>query len=247
MKKPIHYFASSSESTGRHLQWGLRHRLLAVSAPVLLLAGVLLLVPKLGTEFIPIMDEGAFDMDVQFLPGMVSSFSQPIQCRIGATPISTPAGYRVPLAALAAIYQVEGPVQISRENGQRRISIEVNVVNRDIGSFVEETRSRIRESVSLPPAYYLSWGGQFENQQRAMTRLMVIAPLTVLLIFALLYLTFGSLKMAGLVMLNLLFARGPGSEIQRPLATVVVGGLFTSTFLTLLLLPIVLSWAGRKK
>jgi len=494
------------------LRWSLGHRAVLVVAALALLGGTLAIVPHLGTEFMPIMDEGAYDMDIQFLPGislddslemsrkveekmmafpeletivsrtgqtgialeargvektgyvgmlkprdqwttvktreeltekmraelatfpgMAFSFSQPIACRIdelvagsraqliiklfgedldvlkakadeiaktlsrikgtadlvvesiagqpylsikadrariaryginiediqtivetaiGGKPVTSlyegeksfdvqlrfpenhrnsvdaiasisvesPQGARIPLDQLAEISTAEGPVQISRESGERRIGIECNITGRDIGRFVAEAQSLIRKSVKLPPGYYLSFGGQFEHQQRAMRRLAIIVPLTIGLVFFLLFLTFDSLRLASLVVLNLpfaliggvlsltiaglylsvpasvgfialfgiavlngivlvsyinqlreagkpmreailvgcenrlrpvlmtasitilsliplLFASGPGSEIQRPLAVVVVGGLVTSTLLTLLVLP----------
>jgi len=235
--------------------------------------------------------------------------------------INTPQGFRVPLSQLASVEQVVGPSQISREGGFRRIGLEVNLSGRDLGSFVAEARKEIARKVNLPPGYHLQWGGQFENQQRAMRRLMLIVPMALLLIFFLLFTTFDSLKLALLVLLNLpfaliggvlalwisglylsvpasvgfisllgiavlngvvlvssfqqlveegkpvteailtgarnrlrpvlmtasttllgllplLFAQGPGSEVQRPLAVVVTGGLLTSTILTLFILPI---------
>jgi cobalt-zinc-cadmium resistance protein CzcA len=239
-------------------------------------------------------------------------------------------GEMLPLGQLSAIESVEGPVQISRENGQRRIGIELNIRARDIGSFVAEARRKIASQVRLPSGYYLSWGGQFENQQRAMRRLLFIAPVVVGLILLLLFLTFGVLRLGILVLFNLpfamiggvmalyfpglylsvpasvgfivlfgvavlnglvlvsyiaqlrqegqnlhdaifnacrtrlrpvlmtasiaifslipmLFATGPGSEIQKPLAVVVVGGLITSTLLTLLLLPTLYGWLEGAK
>ncbi|MDH7512846.1 MAG: CusA/CzcA family heavy metal efflux RND transporter [Clostridiales bacterium] len=244
--------------------------------------------------------------------------------------IKSPNGMRIPLSQLAEVSEGEGPVQISRENGERRIGIELNVSGPDIGGYVEEARQKIREKVAFPPGYYLAWGGQFENQQRAMRRLLVIAPLAVSLIFTLLFLTFRSLRAAGLVLLTLplsliggvlglyfsglylsvpasvgfialfgiavlngivlvsyisqlwqegqpledailegcsvrlrpvlmtalitilsltplLFAQGPGSEIQRPLAVVVVGGLATSTLLTLIVLPVLYSFFEKRR
>jgi cobalt-zinc-cadmium resistance protein CzcA len=220
---------------------------------------------------------------------------------------------------------VEGPVQISRQDGIRRIGLEMNVSGRDIGSFVAEARQKIKDRVELPAGYYLTWGGQFENQQRAMNKLMIIGPVAVGLILLLLFVTFGSVRLALLVISNLpfaliggvfslylsglylsvpasvgfivlfgvavlngvvlvshisqlreegidlqeaikqgslnrlrpvlmtaaiaifslipmLFASGTGSEIQKPLATVVVGGLITSTLLTLLIIPAVYGW-----
>jgi cobalt-zinc-cadmium resistance protein CzcA len=239
--------------------------------------------------------------------------------------IDAPAGYRVPLNQLAEVAVVEGPVQISREDGQRRIGIEMNVAGRDIGGLVREAQRRLKEKVALPPGYYLTWGGQFENQQQAMRRLTVITPAVIVLIFVLLLITFNSVRLALLVLINLpfamvggvfalwlsglylsvpasvgfivlfgvavlnglvlvsyiaqlraqgqpladailsgcdarlrpvlmtagiavfslipmVFATGPGSEVQRPLAVVVVGGLITSTFLTLLVLPALYGW-----
>jgi cobalt-zinc-cadmium resistance protein CzcA len=504
------------------LGWGLRHKAVLVVVSVLLLGGTLALIPRLGTEFMPIMDEGAFDMDFQFLPGIsladsletsrkveerlmkfpelvtivgktgqtgialeargvektgyvgmlkprsewttaqtreeltdrmrdsladipgiAFSFSQPIACRIdeivagtraqlivklfgddldilkeradriaeilgrirgtqdlvvesvagqpyvtvrpdraaiaryglsvedvqsivetavggktvtqlyegekffdvqlrypenrrdsvqsiGAILVHTHQGGRVPLSELAAIAAGEGPVQISRESGKRRIGVECNIGGRDLGGFVAEARREIRNAVPLPPAYYLTYGGQFENQQRAMRRLGIILPATIGLILFLLFITFNALKPALIILLNLpfaliggvlslalsglylsvpasvgfialfgiavlngivlmsaitqlredgqplleairqgcsnrlrpvlmtatitifslvplLFAQGPGSEVQRPLAVVVVGGLVTSTLMTLLVLPAVYAWASRRE
>lgn len=244
--------------------------------------------------------------------------------------IDTPQGFRLPLSQLASIQQIEGPAQISREAGFRRIGIEVNIHGRDLGGFVSEARQKIKQNVTLPSGYRLEWGGQFENQQRAMRRLMIIVPLTVILIFFLLFSTFDSFQLAFLVLLNLpfaliggvfslwlsglylsvpasigfiallgiavlngvvlisylqqlvnegrpldevivlggqrrlrpvlmtatttllglvplLFAQGPGSEIQRPLAVVVIGGLITSTTLTLLVLPVFYYWMASHK
>jgi cobalt-zinc-cadmium resistance protein CzcA len=249
--------------------------------------------------------------------------------RLKAILISAPGGYRVPLGDLAAVEAVEGPAQISRENGRRRIGIEMNVSGRDIGGFVKEARARIRRDVPLPGGTFVSWGGQFENQQRAMARLMVITPAVIALIFFLLLMTFNSARLALLVLLNLpfaliggvfallisglylsvpasvgfivlfgvavlnglvlvsyvsqlqdcgmpveqailkgtetrlrpvlmtasigvfslipmLFATGPGSEIQKPLAVVVVGGLISSTLLTLLVLPVLYGFFRKK-
>lgn len=240
---------------------------------------------------------------------------------IGNILVSAADGSRIPLAQLAKLSLAEGPVQISRENAKRRIVIECNVDGRDMGGFVAEAQEKIRQSVQLPAGYFITWGGQFENQQRAMTRLMIIVPITIALIFFLLYSSFNSFRHASLVIMNLpfaiiggivalfisgsylsvpasvgfialfgvavlngvvlvsyfnklrlegmelqeairkgcelrlrpilmtatvaalgliplLLATGPGSEIQRPLAVVVIGGLFTSTVMTLLVLPV---------
>ncbi|TAN63183.1 efflux RND transporter permease subunit [bacterium] len=239
-------------------------------------------------------------------------------------------GANIPLSTLARVYMSEGPAQISRENSKRRIVIESNVEGRDIGGFVKEVQEKIAGEVKLPAGYYVVWGGAFENQQRAMKRLSLIVPLTIALIFFLLFSTFNSVKYATLIILNLpfaliggifgllisgqylsvpasvgfialfgvavlngmvlvsyintlreeglgleeaivtgcekrlrpvlmtalvailglvpmLFATGPGSEIQKPLATVVVGGLITSTILTLMVLPALYKWFEEKK
>jgi len=244
--------------------------------------------------------------------------------------ITTKTGLNVPLEHLAEVKLIEGPVQLSRQDGVRRIGIEMNITGRDIGGFVAEARQKIREQVKLPAGYYLTWGGQFENQQRAMNKLMIIGPVAVGLIMLLLYLSFRSIRLSLLVISNLpfaliggvfalylsgqylsvpasvgfivlfgvavlnglvlvsrisqlreegldlqkairkgsldrlrpvlmtasisifsllpmLLAGGTGSEIQKPLATVVVGGLFTSTLLTLLIIPSVYSWFEKRE
>ncbi|MCC6503755.1 MAG: efflux RND transporter permease subunit [Deltaproteobacteria bacterium] len=249
---------------------------------------------------------------------------------IGNIFVKASSGANIPLSALARVYISEGPVQISRENSKRRVVIESNVEGRDIGGFVKDAQEKIAKEVKLPSGYYIAWGGAFENQQRAMKRLSIIVPLTIALIFFLLFSTFNSLKYAVLIILNLpfaliggilgllisgqylsvpasvgfialfgvavlngvvlvsyinklreegfgleeaimagcerrlrpvlmtalvailglipmLFATGPGSEIQKPLATVVVGGLLTSTILTLLVLPALYRWFEEKK
>ncbi len=251
---------------------------------------------------------------------------------VGAILVVTPGGGRVPLSELADVTAGEGPVQISRESGKRRIGVECNIGGRDLGGYVAEARQAILEGVPLPEGYYLTYGGQFENQQRAMRRLGVILPVTIGLILFLLFTTFHSFRLALLILLNLpfaliggvlslaisglylsvpasvgfialfgiavlngivllsyivqlresglpaeeaivrgcsnrlrpvlmtavitifslvplLFAQGPGSEVQRPLAVVVVGGLVTSTLMTLLVLPSLYArWgAGRKR
>ncbi len=243
--------------------------------------------------------------------------------------VPTTTGMYIPLAQLADIKMIEGPIQISRQDGIRRIGIEMNISGRDIGSFVSEAKQKIKERVKLPSGYYITWGGQFENQQRAMSKLMVIGPISIALILLLLFITFRSIRLALLVIANLpfaliggifslsisglylsvpasigfivlfgvavlnglvlvsniaqlreegmelqeaiwkgsldrlrpvlmtaliaifslipmLFASGAGSEIQKPLATVVVGGLITSTILTLLIIPAVYGWFEKK-
>jgi cobalt-zinc-cadmium resistance protein CzcA len=234
--------------------------------------------------------------------------------------IPGPKGVRIPLSQVADIALIEGPAQISREDTRRRIGVELNVRGRDIGSFVREAQAQVEENVELPPGYYITWGGQFENLQRASARLMIVVPIALLLIFILLFSTFGSVKQAlliytgipfaivggvmalamrgmpfsisagvgfialfgvavlnGVVMVSYInrlreegrsleeavregaetrlrpvlmtalvaslgfvpmaIATSAGGEVQRPLATVVIGGLITSTLLTLLILP----------
>lgn len=245
--------------------------------------------------------------------------------RIGNLWVSNESGVRVPLSQVAEIQLVEGPPTVSREDAQRRVVIQANVRGRDMGGFVEEAQKKIAKDVSLPPGYFVTWGGQFENQQRAQRTLMIVVPLCLGLIFLLLYMSFNSLKNASLIMLNvpfaliggvfalaisgqflsvpssvgfialfgvavlngvvmvsyfnrlvrdgmpvdeavasgamlrlrpvlmtatvaslglipLLLSSGIGSEVQRPLATVVVGGLASSTLLTLILLPALYKW-----
>jgi len=248
--------------------------------------------------------------------------------RISNLLISTPSGGRVPLSQLATIREVIGPKLISRENNQRRIVIQMNVEGRDYGSFMAEAAAALDSQVKLPPGYFITWGGQFEYQQRAMRRLAVIITIAIALIFLILYGSFNSLRYALLLLLNvpfavaggipalyfsgqhlsvpagvglialfctavlngvvmlsyfrqlserglslnetvvegsllrlrpvlmtalttalglfpLLFATGTGSEVERPLATVVVGGLTSSTLLTLLVLPAAYMLFGR--
>jgi heavy metal efflux system protein len=239
--------------------------------------------------------------------------------------VSAPNGMRVPLSQLADISVVEGPAQISREDTRRRIGVELNVRGRDIGSFVKDAQTVIEKEVQLPPGYYLTWGGTFENLQRAQSRLLIVVPIAMFLIFVLLFTTFGSVKQSlliytgipfaavggvfalflrgmpfsisagvgfialfgvavlnGLVMVSYInklreegrsltdavregaqtrlrpvlmtalvaslgfipmaIASSAGGEVQRPLATVVIGGLITSTLLTLLILPTLYEW-----
>jgi cobalt-zinc-cadmium resistance protein CzcA len=237
-----------------------------------------------------------------------------------AVRITTASGASVPLASVAHLERAEGPVKIDREMGSRYSVIVANVTGRDLVGFVEEARAAVARKAPLAAGYRMTWGGQFENQQRAAARLAVVVPGAVVLIFVLLFATFGSVRQAllilsivpfalvggivalwatgeylsvpasvgfiallGITVLNgvvlvsyfnqlreaglplaevvvqgasrrlrpimmtasitafglvpLLLASGPGSEIQRPLAIVVVGGLASATALTLLLLP----------
>jgi cobalt-zinc-cadmium resistance protein CzcA len=242
--------------------------------------------------------------------------------------ITLPNGQQTPITSLAKIQAVEGVVSIGREKGQRFVVVRSNVEGRDLVGFVEEARQAVAERVKLPSGYHVEFGGQFENQQRAAARLGLVIPVSLGLIFLLLFTTFGSVRQAVLVLSNiplamiggvfalwasgeylsvpasvgfiallgiavlngvvmvsyfnqlcesgmdlarvviigsarrlrpvlmtasiaafglipLLFASGPGSEIQRPLAIVVTGGLVSSTSLTLIMLPILYRLFGR--
>ncbi|MBL8469821.1 efflux RND transporter permease subunit [Methyloversatilis discipulorum] len=244
-------------------------------------------------------------------------------------PVALPDGGRIALGQLARFERVGGPVQINRQLGSRNMVVIANVGGRDLVGFVEDARAQVLQKVELPPGYRLTWGGEFENQQRAAQRLALVVPVALVLIFLILYSTFDSLRQAALVMANvpfamiggvfalalsgeylsvpasvgfiallgiavlngvvlvsyfnqlratgmsmldavvhgaqrrlrpvlltasmaalglvpLLFATGPGSEIQRPLAIVVIGGLVSCTALTLLLLPILYKRFGER-
>ncbi|MET0218431.1 MAG: CusA/CzcA family heavy metal efflux RND transporter [Burkholderiales bacterium] len=245
-------------------------------------------------------------------------------------PIRTAGGALVPLAKVAKVETNEGYTFVRREQLQRYAVIQLDVRGRDVDGFVREAEAKIRSAVKLPEGYWLDWGGAFENQQRALARLAVIVPLTIGLIFLLLYTAFNSLVYAALIIANVPFAiiggvfalavtgqyvsvpsaigfiavfgvamlngivlvsfmndlrrqgrtvreavreaaslrlrpvlmtasvailglipmllsHGVGAETQRPLATVVVGGLFTSTALTLLLLPLLYDWVETRR
>ena len=244
---------------------------------------------------------------------------------IGSLLVHTEDGGAIPLAQVAEIKKVIGPIQINRENNQRRWVLSANVRGRDMGGVVTDIQNRISENVELPPGYRIEYGGQFENQQRAMARLAIIVPLTILLIFFMLYMAFNKVKTAALIITNvpfaliggifgllitgeylsvpaavgfialfgvavqngvvlvsfieylrsegmalgeaivegavmrlrpvlmtalaaamglvpLLFSRGIGADVQRPLAIVVVCGLVSSTFLTLFVIPALYVW-----
>lgn len=245
-------------------------------------------------------------------------------------PIRTPAGTTVPLGELAEMSFSEGPAQIGRENVQRRVAIMTNVRGRDLAGFVAEAQEKIAEKVKLPPGYTVEWGGQFKNLKEATARLAIAVPAALILIFLLLYMTYGSGRVALLIYINVPFAAvggvyalavrgmplsisagvgfialfgiavlngvvlvshirelqkegmsvklasaegskmrlravlmtaltdgigflpmaissGAGGEVQRPLATVVMGGLVTSTLLTLFVLPTIYAWLGPKE
>jgi cobalt-zinc-cadmium resistance protein CzcA len=249
--------------------------------------------------------------------------------RISNLKVADPRGRLIPLTQLATLITEEGPAQISRENIHRRLAVEANVRGQDLASFVADAQRAVEAQVNLPVGYWIEWGGQFENLQRASRRLAIVVPIALLLIFVLLYSSFNSAKLAALIYVNVpiaatggifaLFLRGmpfsisagvgfialfgvavlngvvlvsyinqlrqqgasagnaayegalirlrpvlmtalvaslgfvpmavatsAGAEVQRPLATVVIGGLITSTLLTLLVLPAIYSWFEEK-
>ncbi|HEY0715165.1 MAG TPA: CusA/CzcA family heavy metal efflux RND transporter, partial [Polyangia bacterium] len=263
-----------------------------------------------------------FPLQVRFVASARTTVEQ-----LGTLTVAGQGGQRVPLAQVAKIEVEEGPAQVSRENVQRRLTIEANVRGRDLKGFVDEAQAAIAQEVKLPPGYWLDWGGQFENLQAATGRLVVVVPLTLIMIFFLLFTMFNAVRPALLIYLNIpfaitggvlallfrgmplsisagvgfialfgvavlnglvlvsymrkleadgsppteaahdaahvrlrpvlttalvaslgfvpmAFASGAGAEVQKPLATVVIGGLVTSTLLTLLVLPTLYAWLG---
>ncbi len=266
-----------------------------------------------------------FDIQVWLAPDFRNSVEA-----INNIPIRTQSGALIPLSRVATVELDEGYSFIRREQLQRYAVIQMDVKGRDVDSFVKEAAARIKSEVKIPAGYWIEWGGAFENQQRAMAKLALIVPLTIGLIFILLYTAFNSLTYATLIIANVPFATiggviglfitgqylsvpsaigfiavfgvamlngivlvtflndqrerglsvreavkqgaalrlrpvlmtasiaifglvpmllssGVGAETQRPLATVVVGGLFTSTALTLLLLPLMYEWVETRR
>ncbi len=264
---------------------------------------------------------------------LILRFSEPYRnsvAAIGEIRVKSPSGALIPMSDLATIEMREGPARISREHAKRRIYIGFNVVGRDIGGVVDEGRAKLAAQLRLPEGYTIVWGGAFENMERANARLMIVVPITLGLVFFLLFWAFHSLRYATLIIINLPFAliggvvslwlsgqylsvpasigfielfglavgngivlvsyinqlrnegqqvedailtgcsrrlrpvvmtmmttlfgllplalaQGIGAEVQRPLASVVIGGLFTSTALTLVVLPALYStFAGRE-
>ena len=250
--------------------------------------------------------------------------------RIKSIKIADPQGRLIPMDQLARIWVEQGPAQISRENIQRRISVETNVRGRDIASFVRDAQNAVAEKVKLPTGYFIEWGGQFKNLQEATSRLAIVVPLALFLIFVLLYTTFNSAGTAAMIFLNVPLAatggvlalslrglpfsisaavgfialfgvavlngvvlvsyinrmreggmdaktaafrgaeirlrpvlmtalvaslgfvpmalsHGAGAEVQRPLATVVIGGLMIEPLLTLLVLPTIYPWFVKER
>lgn len=264
-----------------------------------------------------------FPLVVRFPDAVANSTDE-----IAALPIPTRDGGTVPLSSVATLSNKPAPAQISRDGGKRRVVVQLNVRGRDLGSFIAEAQSAVRSQVKTPEGYYLTWGGQFENLQRASTRLMIVVPVALSLIFILLFTTFGSVRQAlliftgvplavtggivalaarglpfsiaagvgfialsgvavlnGVVMVSAInrlreeglvpaeaakqgalerlrpvlmtalvaalgfipmaLNTGIGAEVQRPLATVVIGGIISATLLTLLVLPTLYGWFER--
>jgi len=251
--------------------------------------------------------------------------------KIQEIPVHLPSGGIIQLKRVTNITLQEGPREIQRENGWRRLIVGINIKNIDLGSYAANLQREIAQKAQIPAGYFIEYGGTFENQQRAMRHLFMVVPLSIFIIIGLLYLNFGKMKYAILILLNLPFAlsggvfllwvrgmylsvsasigfvalfgvavlnglvmidhinelrrdkpgklkdqivdgatdrlrpvlmtalvaslgfipmafnTGPGSEVQRPLATVVIGGLITSTFLTLMVLPIIYHWMEKRK
>jgi heavy metal efflux system protein len=264
-----------------------------------------------------------FGIQVRFTPESRSDVE-----KIRTLKVADPQGRMIPLSQLADIVVEEGPAQITRENIHRRIAVEANVRGTDLASFVADVQQAVSTQVTLPPGYYVEYGGQFENLQRASQRLLLVVPVALFLIFVLLYTTFGAVRPALLIYFNIPIAAtggvvalmlrgmpfsisaavgfialfgvavlngvvmvsyfielrrqglgvddavmtgaelrlrpvlmtalvaglgfvpmalstGAGAEVQQPLATVVIGGLLTSTTLTLLVLPALYRWFER--
>ena len=252
--------------------------------------------------------------------------------KIREVPVQLANGDYIPLERVSEIILQEGPREIQRENGWRRLIVGINIKDIDLGTYVANLQNVIKTQGEIPSGYFIEYGGTFENQRRAMRHLLLVVPLSIFIIIGLLYLNFGSMKYSILILMNLPFAlsggvfllwvrgmylsisasigfvalfgvavlngivlidhinylrkenkkkslkklviegavdrlrpvlmtalvaslgflpmafnSGPGSEVQRPLATVVIGGLITSTFLTLLVLPIIYYRMDRKK
>jgi Cu(I)/Ag(I) efflux system membrane protein CusA/SilA len=142
-----------------------------------------------------------FPVRVRYAPQYRSSAAA-----LAEIPIASPSGASIPLAQLAEIRTVEGPTMISSENGLLRGTVLLNVRGRDVGSFVDEAKPKLANLVQLPPGYYMDWSGQYENQQRARQRLMIVIPIVLVIIFGLLYLTYNSVLEAAHVLLAVPFA-----------------------------------------
>ena len=280
----------------------------------------------IGGKSVSTVIDGVKRFDIQVR--LDASFRDSLDA-ISNIPIRTQSGALVPLARVATVEVAEGYSFVRREQLQRYAVIQLDVKGRDVDGFVKDADVKLRSQVKLPAGYWTEWGGAFENQQRALTRLAIIVPLTIGLIFILLYTAFNSVRHAAMIIANVPFAviggvfglaltgqyvsvpsaigfvavlgvamlngivlvsflndlraqgrtvreavmqgatlrlrpvlmtasvailglipmllsSGVGAETQRPLATVVVGGLFTSTALTLLLLPLIYEWVESR-
>lgn len=265
-----------------------------------------------------------FSIVVRFTENLRDNFE-----KIKNLPVHLPNGGFIPLKQVANIYPEEGPREIFRENGWRRVVVSINLDDIDIGTYVSNLQEAIDKDVTVPSGYFLEFGGAFENQQRAMNHLLLVVPLSFVIILGLLYLMFGRIRYANLIFLNLplalsggililwirgfylsvsasigfvalfgvavlngivlvshmnelrkqglnlkdaviegaadrlrpvlmtalvaslgfipmAFNTGPGSEVQRPLASVVIGGLVTATLLTLFVLPTIYKWIEKE-
>src|SRR5438105_886735 len=157
----------------------------------------------IGETYLSVTVEGRrrFPVRVRYAPEFRSSPEA-----IAGLPVTSPAGASVPLGQLASINTVEGPTMISSENGLLRGTVLLNVRGRDVGGFVDEARARVAREVQLPAGYYVQWSGQYENQQRARERLLIVVPVVLVIIFGLLYITYGSAIEAAHVLLAVPFA-----------------------------------------
>jgi cobalt-zinc-cadmium resistance protein CzcA len=160
---------------------------------------------------------------------------------LGDIPLLAPGGERLPLARVATLTEASAPEAINHENGERRIVVQTNVRGRDVGSFVAEASARLASTVTLPEGYYTTWGGQFENQQRAMARLQLVIPLSIAIIFLLLFITFQKLRQAALVLLNVPFALVGG------IAALWIGGLTLSASLRYSAWPSLTGWCWCRR
>ncbi|MFP5246760.1 MAG: efflux RND transporter permease subunit, partial [Thermoanaerobaculia bacterium] len=264
-----------------------------------------------------------YALDVRFKPEARSDVDA-----LKSLQVAAPNGQLIPLSQLASVKIEEGPAQVSRDNIQRRLTVEANVRGRDLKGFVDDAQATLAREVQLPAGYWIEWSGQFKNLERATARLAIVVPITLFLIFVLLYMTFDAVSPAILIYLNVPFAviggvfalavrgmplsisaavgfialfgvavlnglvlvaqirklradgatpedaahdaahvrlrpvlttalvaslgflpmalaSGAGAEVQKPLATVVIGGLLSSTLLTLLVLPTIYTWFDR--
>jgi len=266
-----------------------------------------------------------FDIMVRYPENLRDKFE-----KIMEVPVQLSNGSFIPLKRVTNIQAQEGPREIQRENGWRRLIVGINIQNIDMGTYVENLQKAIDKQANIPAGYFLEYGGTFENQQRAMNHLLLVVPLSLFIILGLLYLNFGHIRYALLILVNLPFAlsggvfflwmrdmylsvsasigfvalfgvavlngivlvdhinhlrkegyslkesvidgatdrlrpvlmtalvaslgfipmafnTGPGSEVQRPLATVVIGGLVTATLLTLFVLPTIYNWMEKRR